>query len=292
MNEPSSEDLKSFLNSIPLFSSVDGKTLDGIVPKLEWIELPRGEILFREGDEPQNLYVVVFGRLLASIGPESDRELIGEVTRGEYVGEMGFIQNEPRSATVRALRNSYLVALHRDEFETLIRKHPEQLSQIADLQIDRLQSSLDPEPYQPVSHCYGFVPLSPGVDLDTILGDLTETFPDPSSHVHLRKNDWIERFCSGNEADSFREAEFLNWLNHQEARGRTHPPPVQKRMGSVEPVCDRKCGPTVFGWKRYGRPPSTPPGKTGRPERRNPRPDRPHGPRTPVARRDHPRKHS
>jgi CRP/FNR family cyclic AMP-dependent transcriptional regulator len=61
-----------------------------------------GQILFREGDPPDNVFRLVSGAV--DIVRELDGEpvLLGTVGAGEFIGEMGVVENRPRSATARA----------------------------------------------------------------------------------------------------------------------------------------------------------------------------------------------
>ena len=56
--------MKSLLAQIPLFSNLPDAELDRVLASLEVKELQAGEILFREGDPSEHLYVVVSGVLL------------------------------------------------------------------------------------------------------------------------------------------------------------------------------------------------------------------------------------
>lgn len=90
----------------------------------EWQELSSGSTLFRQGDPGACLYALVSGRV--SIHAESDGEdrVLGEVGRGETLGEMALLTGEPRTATVVAIRDSVLVRLDRDAFDHLLDRHP------------------------------------------------------------------------------------------------------------------------------------------------------------------------
>lgn len=69
-----------------------------------------GEVLFREGDEGDALYVVLDGRVMISknIAGAGD-EALEFVERGGYFGEMALIDNQPRSADVKADENGAVV---------------------------------------------------------------------------------------------------------------------------------------------------------------------------------------
>ena len=76
-------------------------------------ELVRGDMLFREGDEPESLYVVLAGRVAVAIAnPIDNREtMVGLMTSGDLFGEMGMLDHGVRSANARALETSKVLAI-------------------------------------------------------------------------------------------------------------------------------------------------------------------------------------
>ncbi|MBI5247432.1 MAG: patatin-like phospholipase family protein [Elusimicrobia bacterium] len=114
-----------FLASTELFRAVDASALTEVIRELEAVRLAGGDVLFREGDEADYLYLVVTGRLRASISREGKSpRTVGEAGRGEVVGEIALLTNTPRSATVRAIRDAELLRLSRAGFDSLVEKHP------------------------------------------------------------------------------------------------------------------------------------------------------------------------
>ena len=74
---------------------------------------------------------------MASTAPGG--ELIGRIAAGETVGEMGLIVSRPRTATVRALRDSELATLSAGTFERVLLGHPEAILRLARLTVTRLE---------------------------------------------------------------------------------------------------------------------------------------------------------
>jgi NTE family protein len=99
----------------------DAKLLHSIEEELEWITLRGGEVLFNQDDESDALYIVISGRLTAWKVNEGKRTTkLGNIWRGETVGELAMFTNEPRSATVIAARDSTLVKLKMADFHNLL----------------------------------------------------------------------------------------------------------------------------------------------------------------------------
>lgn len=80
-------------------------------------ELVRGDVLFEVNDEPTSLYVVLSGRIAIAIGnkPFDHREsVIALMDAGDLFGEMGMLDNNPRSAGARALEASSVLEIPYD----------------------------------------------------------------------------------------------------------------------------------------------------------------------------------
>ncbi len=106
---------------------VDPAVAAEVVALSEWVDLEAGAMLFAEGDHSDAGYLVVSGRLAVSQGGVH----LGEVGRGEIVGELGLIERAPRSATVAALRDTTLARFDVDAFRTLTAAHPTLMLQLA-----------------------------------------------------------------------------------------------------------------------------------------------------------------
>lgn len=85
------------------------------------VNYPAGTVLFREGDEGNDMYVIQSGSVEIS-------RIIGEVERtlavlppGEFFGEMAIINDRPRSATARVNEAAKLLVIDRGTFEAMLR---------------------------------------------------------------------------------------------------------------------------------------------------------------------------
>lgn len=97
---------------------------------LEWTRLEAGQQLFAQGDDADAAYIVVTGRLRLTAEHEGVETLDLSIGRGDIVGELGIIDQAPRSATARATRDSTLARLSVDAFATLTAKHPSLMLQV------------------------------------------------------------------------------------------------------------------------------------------------------------------
>ncbi|UXI68437.1 patatin-like phospholipase family protein [Tahibacter amnicola] len=159
-------DVRQILREAPLFQHLDEAELDQLEQVLEWSVLPGGATLFEEGDISDALYVLRSGSLGAFRVPRSGgvARLIGLIAAGESVGELGLIVDQPRSATVRALRDSELLRLSRAGFDALVQRQPRAMLQAARIAVERLLVRRTGEPLS-VARTFAVIPHDPGVDI-------------------------------------------------------------------------------------------------------------------------------
>ena len=150
------------LASLPLFSGLPTEVVNAAVAELEWISLPGGRLLFEAGSPADAVYFVVSG-CLGVYDPGG--ELVGRITAGECVGEMGLIVSRPRTATVRALRDSELATLSAGTFERVLLGHPTAILRLARLAMERLEHAGTRERPQMTPRTIALVPQDADVDL-------------------------------------------------------------------------------------------------------------------------------
>lgn len=87
--------------------------------------LSPGDVLFKEGENTEFAFIVKNGRLQAySEGLDGDRITLGEITAGEFVGEMGHFNHESRSATVEAVTEVDLIEIPHQSLDNVIFSRP------------------------------------------------------------------------------------------------------------------------------------------------------------------------
>jgi NTE family protein len=119
--------LRAELRSCDLFGELDDDALQALESEVHLVEIEGQKTLFEQGDKADGLYHVLQGRLRVSRGGE----VIGEVGRGGYVGELALLMDAPRSATVRAVRDGVLLHLSDAGFRQLVNQHPSAAMELA-----------------------------------------------------------------------------------------------------------------------------------------------------------------
>ena len=135
-----SSPLYRHLASSQLFANVDDEQLARLEPELQRIRLEAGDVLLRQGEPADHMYVLVEGELAVSVTSSEGSEVtLDRLAPGAVVGEMALVVAQKRSATVTATEPSELVQLARTDFEALAAEHPELVDAVVRQSAPRLQ---------------------------------------------------------------------------------------------------------------------------------------------------------
>tara|TARA_B100001996_G_C18596623_1_gene568149 strand:- start:213 stop:872 length:660 start_codon:yes stop_codon:yes gene_type:complete len=130
----------TFLSSMDLFSGVQQELLEPIVEQSSVQSLQRGDMLFSEGDEANDLYIVLEGRVaIANRSFDGRESVVALMESGDLFGEMPLFRPDGRSADARVLENSSVVVIPYVPVKSLYEEHPEMLWKIVDMLAERLK---------------------------------------------------------------------------------------------------------------------------------------------------------
>ncbi len=113
------------VRSAPMFSGLDEAALKNLADiTLEQVLSP-GEVLFREGDKGDSMFIVARGavHVIKTIG--GHETLLTVLGGGDILGEMSLLSGEPRTATIRAATTVTVGKIGREDFEHLMETQPE-----------------------------------------------------------------------------------------------------------------------------------------------------------------------
>jgi len=121
----SEEETRSFLENLPIFSSLNVDEISTLARHMKYIHLQRGEYHFVEGDPATFLGFVVTGILEVQKRRDTGEYVtLARLTKGASIGEMALIDKSSRSATVIARQAATLVTLTDRAFDLIADKHP------------------------------------------------------------------------------------------------------------------------------------------------------------------------
>ncbi len=117
-SEPPTEALR-LLQPISFFAPLPAPTLERLASQAVPVDISAGTEVVREGDPGDRFYVIESGRFEVAV----DGAKTGELGPGEFFGEIALLRNVPRTATVKAVADSKLLALGRHEFLEAVTGH-------------------------------------------------------------------------------------------------------------------------------------------------------------------------
>jgi len=135
-----------FLRGIVLFKDVTDADLEALWPFLTQRKLRKGEILIREGDVGREMFFLRAGEVIISKHVKGRVEqVLARMGPGDFFGEMGLFDRQPRSATIQADTDVVVLELDGDNLEQLVARSPRAASaffyQMVRVFIQRLRDS-------------------------------------------------------------------------------------------------------------------------------------------------------
>jgi NTE family protein len=137
----------------------DPAALDDVAGLVDREDLESGQVLYRQGDPADAVHVLLRGRLRAlAADAQGVSRVIGDIGRGETVGEMALVAGGTRTATVIAVRDSILLALRRDAVEEVLTRHPKLALSVARLSVERMRRALHQRRRAARARCVAVLP--------------------------------------------------------------------------------------------------------------------------------------
>jgi len=132
------------LTGSELFSALDEEALARVAVRASTVHLDRNDTLFNEGDQAEDLYVVLTGRVaIAKRSPDGRESLVALMKPGDLFGEMPLFDDEPRSASVRALESSEVARVPFDVVRAELEARPGLLWEVVVMFAARLRAAGD-----------------------------------------------------------------------------------------------------------------------------------------------------
>ena len=110
----------------PLFTALDDAAAATLRESMTQVKVSKGQILFKEGDACDRLFVVVEGKLKLGTSSGDGREnLLSILGPGDMFGELSLFDPGPRTATATAVTDSRVLALANDQVIGWVTAHPQ-----------------------------------------------------------------------------------------------------------------------------------------------------------------------
>ncbi len=145
---PSQPDV-AFLRGVPLFKDIDETLLRALWPSVRERRLKKGEVLFREGAQGGELFVIRSGTIIVSkLVKERVEQVLTRLGPSDIFGEMSLFGDErKRTATIQAETECVLLGLDRQHLNEFMHENPlyaaQFFQQLVSVLIKRLRDSTD-----------------------------------------------------------------------------------------------------------------------------------------------------
>jgi len=115
----------SVISKLSLFSGLNEKEFAIAAGVLKILDLKKGESIFFEGDEGEDMFIHFSGELSAFVSQsDGTQRMLFKVKVGDFFGEMSIITHEPRSVTITATEDSTTIKLKGNDFYRIINEYP------------------------------------------------------------------------------------------------------------------------------------------------------------------------
>ena len=148
-----------------LFEELDNDGLCKILEAGEKHKLHPGDYLFKQGDRENSLYIVLSGRLRAVMQDKNGMHNLGDIGEGEPTGEFALFTNDPRMASVIAIRNTTVLQITKQEYLNLVSQKPAFASMLTGFLIKRLKRNILEQHMSSTPKNIALINLQPDHDL-------------------------------------------------------------------------------------------------------------------------------
>ena len=112
---------EDLLKSVPIFSELGRGDLSRLAKLMVPRTIKAGDAVIEENDQAAGFFIVSSGKLEA----ERQGKMLATYGSGDFFGEMALFEGFPRSATVRAVEDSELLAMTRWDFTAELKNRPQ-----------------------------------------------------------------------------------------------------------------------------------------------------------------------
>jgi CRP-like cAMP-binding protein len=114
------------LENIPILSKMTLEQSILLATRLKVVEYKPGQIIFHMGEMGENFYIIEVGEVEV-LAPDMRAQAVGVINRlgpGDFFGEIALLRAVPRTATIRAVKPTRLLAISREDFDHVVQKYP------------------------------------------------------------------------------------------------------------------------------------------------------------------------
>src|SRR5262245_59251365 len=139
MSDPAQvrSELERFRASSKLFASLDAAGLERLAKVAKPVAFKPNDTIVNKGEAADTFYVIVQGGArVVTDGREEDKE-VARLGPGNFFGEMGILNDEPRTATVRAIGDVHCLVFEKEALLGILHDYPQVMHALGSIGVER-----------------------------------------------------------------------------------------------------------------------------------------------------------
>jgi CRP-like cAMP-binding protein/Fe-S-cluster-containing hydrogenase component 2 len=135
--------LRTHLRQVSIFSGLSDRELDELAGRIKLRSFKKGEVIIRQGEEGDSLYLVRSGFVKVSLGDLRQEKILTYLREGSYFGETALIRQEKRNANVVAMTPVEAVQIFKADVEHLLAQNPQIAEEFERAMVERDRDTAD-----------------------------------------------------------------------------------------------------------------------------------------------------
>ncbi len=125
------EKIIEYLKAVDLFKNLENNLLEQIAGKMKFEKFGKKEIVFREGEQGNKMYILIDGKIVLSQNDCGKDIVISVMVPVNTVGVMAILDGEPRSLSLRSVSDdTKMLSLSKEDFKKIVLLHTEMAFEI------------------------------------------------------------------------------------------------------------------------------------------------------------------
>jgi small-conductance mechanosensitive channel len=116
---------EALLAQVELFRGFDPAERAALAAKMRARDVPAGEVVVRQGDLGDFLYVLGEGLLDVEVTRGGEEPVRDRIVPGDVFGEISLLTGQPRAATVTAALFAMVFEIHREDLDPILKRRPQ-----------------------------------------------------------------------------------------------------------------------------------------------------------------------
>ncbi|MDB5107340.1 MAG: mechanosensitive ion channel/cyclic nucleotide-binding domain protein, partial [Candidatus Binatus sp.] len=131
-------ELMNELRQVDTLRGLGDEELRLLVPTVSERQFGAGEMLVRQGEQGESLYIIRSGTVEVLLrGEDGVNHRVNTLGRSQFFGEAALLLGEPRNATIRAVNDVEVLEMDREGFTRLFKEHPETAAALSEVIAER-----------------------------------------------------------------------------------------------------------------------------------------------------------